>query len=757
PGYLNRPAFTHERFVGLRRPGTFLKKGSWTSKNFWFERLYKTGDLGRWLDDGQIECLGRIDHQVKIRGNRIELGEIENRLSMHEDIKDAVVLVRTSDNGDKYLCAYIVYTVYAAHVKPGAEVSVEALRAFLAGQLPDYMIPAYFIPLEKIPLTPNGKIDRSALPNPSFDDYREYASPEGDIEETLVSIWSEILGIESAVMSVNANFFELGGHSLRATVLAAEIHKHFGVKIPLGEIFKTPTIRGLGEFIKQSVKEEYIAIDPVEEKEYYPLSPAQKRLYVLKQMDQAGMDTTYNISFAFVLEGRLDHEQLDRAFLKLIRRHESLRTAFMVVEGEPVQRIRDCNHLFLTEDTEGTEKNLFLTAFTEDTEKDTKPQTKVFAPLFTKRGLHPHGDPPETIIKSFIKPFDLSEAPLLRVGLINPEENKHIFIFDMHHIISDEVSDDIFISDLLAFYAGKELPPLRLQYRDFSEWQMRAIESGVLKKQEQYWLNQFKGDVPLLRMPLDFKRPEVMQFEGSSLTVEIGFELSRSLKGLALEVGVTVNILFLAVYQVLLSKYTGQDTILVGTVSAGRRHSDLQHIIGFFVNMLAIKNRVNNDRSFDLYLRDVKQTTLDAYENQDYQFEELVSRLDLPRESGRHPLIDVVFAFTNINRNANEDEHSQALSGLRVVPYEMENRVSHFDLMLHAIERKESITIIFEYSGALFKESTIDGLSRSYVNILEQVATDRKIKIGDIDVMDDDHLASAASDIIHEQELDFEF
>jgi hypothetical protein len=553
---------------------------------------------------------------------------------MHEDINEAVVTVveeggsgEAGDKGEnKYICAY--YT-------PGKEVYNAGLREYLSHKLPGYMIPSYFVRMEKIPKTPNGKIDRNAL------------------------------------------------------------------------------------------------------------SPAQKRLYVLKEMDESGMDISYNMPYGFMLEGRVNRSRVENSFKQLLKRHESLRTSFVPVNGEPVQQIYEPGEIeFPIEyfDLYGTEVKV-----------EQQEGTGGLAPLSEES----HHSSFITHHSFIVRPFDLSRAPLLRAGLIKIAEEKHILILNIHHIISDEVSHDIFINDLLGYYEEKELPPIMLQYKDFSQWQNRLIESRALNKQEEYWLKRFEGEVPLLRVPTDYNRPEVLHFTGSSLTFETGTELAAKIKNLVLECKITLNILLLAAYNVLLSKYTNQETILVGIVAAGRRHADLQHIIGFFVNMLAIKNHLEHHQPFEDFLNEVKQASVKAYENQDYQFEELVNKLGIRRERGRHPLIDAVFVLQNQEDNPEAGILAAEKSSLKATPYNVETKVAHFDLMLQAIAVGDSITMIFEYSNALFKQTTIEGLANGYTNILEQVVKDKKIKLKDIAISHD--FITANPDLLQDQETGFEF
>jgi acyl carrier protein len=400
---------------------------------------YKTGELARWLPDGNIEFLGRVDNQIKIRGFRIELGEIENRLLKLDEIKSSAVIAKEDKNGDKYLCAYIV---------SGKKCKPSEIKESLARELPDYMIPLYFTRLEKMPLTPSGKIHRKALPEPEIEAADRYIAPSTPVEKKLAQLWALVLGIKEDKISIDTSFFQLGGHSLKAAILVSKIHKVFHVKVPMAQIFKTPFIKELSRYIShQAPEDRYTSIKPVEEREYYALSSTQKRLFILQRLTTAS--TAYNIPVVGVLEGNIHKENLKTAFQRLISRHESLRTSFVEVNGEPVQRVHPAVDFVIK-----------------------------YYDLYRTRV--------EVKVKNFIRPFALAQAPLLRVGLIKREEKKYTLMIDMHHIITDGTSQGILKQEFISLYTNEELPGLRLRYKDFSEWcftnhRQAAIKSGILK------------------------------------------------------------------------------------------------------------------------------------------------------------------------------------------------------------------------------------------------------------------------------------
>ncbi len=667
-GYLNRPELTAEKFVD--NP---FELGT---------RMYRTGDLVRWLPDGNIEFLGRIDHQVKIRGYRIELGEIENKLLSHEAVKETVIISRDDNDGNKYLCAYIT---------GDEDIKVSELREYLSNSLPDYMIPSYFIQLEKLPLTPNGKVDRKALPKPegSILTGVEYEAPRNITEEKLVNIWREVLGIDG--IGINDSFFELGGHSLKATSLAAKIHKVLNVEIPLREIFEAPTIKGISEYIKDREESIYSSIEPVKEKEYYEMSSAQKRIYTLQQLEPNS--TSYNIPGVVELNGELDTEQLKEAFNKLIQRHEALRTSFEVLEEGLIQKVHSKVKFNIEEYMAEEDKGI------------------------------------QEIVKGFIRAFDLSKAPLLRVGLVRVNPNKHILMYDMHHIISDGVSMGILIEEFTQAYAGEELTPLRIQYKDFSEWQNKMFKYEKIKAQEEYWLKQFEGEIPVLNLPIDYQRPALQSFEGASEKFEIDKELTKKLRQIARTTGSTMYMVLLSTFNILLSKYSGQEDIVIGSPIAGRPHADMEIIIGMFVNTLAMRNYPSGEKTFNEFLREVKENALEGYDNQDYQLEELVEKLNVSRDFSRNPVFDVMLVLQNMNMG------EAVVKGLKISPHKSENRVSKFDITMTAVELENNICIGIQYCTKLFSKATIEKMYKHLENIIQSVTENIDIKLSEVEIM----------------------
>ncbi|WP_144028931.1 non-ribosomal peptide synthetase, partial [Paenibacillus tyrfis] len=650
-GYLNRPELTAEKFTA----DPFVAG----------ERMYRTGDLTRLLPDGNVEYLGRIDHPVKIRGYRIELGEIEAQLLKLAPVQQAVVIAREDGSGQEQLCAYIVAE---------QQMTVSELRGELSRELPGYMIPSYFVQMEQMPLSANGKLDRKALPAPegSMLTGTEYVAPRTAVEAQLVEIWQEVLGIGK--VGIRDNFFEIGGHSLRATVLVARIHKELHSSIALREVFQSSTIEQMAQLIEERDTLTYSSIPLIEERAYYPVSSGQKRLYLLSHLE--GGEISYNMPEIMTVEGALDRDRLENVFQQLIQHHETLRTSFELIDGQPVQRVH-ASVPFKVEYAQVGHEQL------------------------------------EHHIRGFIRAFDLSQAPLLRVGLVELEQDRHLLLFDMHHIISDGVSVGIMVHEFGRLYEGNELPSLRIQYKDYAAWQLSEIQSERVSRQEAYWLDAFKGELPVLDLPTDYVRPTLQSFEGNRFEFTIDNQRSSGLRKLAAETGSTLYMVLLAIYTSMLHKYAGQEDIIVGTPIAGRPHADLESMIGMFVNTLAIRNFPSGEKTFYDYVLEVKETALRAYDNQDYPFEELVDKLNVKRDLSRNPLFDTMFVL----QNAEPGDHE--LEGLQFKSYPHEHQVAKFDLVFTVVEGAELVCSV-EYARALYKEETIRRMALHFTQLMDE-------------------------------------
>ncbi|ATH92008.1 non-ribosomal peptide synthetase [Bacillus glycinifermentans] len=665
-GYLNKPGLTAEKFaVNPFVPG---------------ERMYRTGDLARRLPDGSIEYLGRIDHQVKIRGYRIELGEIEHRLLAHEKVKEAAVMVKEGADGDKILCAYFVANV---------PMETDELRIHAAKMLPPFMVPAFYEQLPHMPLTANGKLDRKALPDPEHVSRAAYVEPASGTETELARLWQDVLGLER--VGAADDFFELGGHSLKAMTLAARIHREWGAEVPLREIFRCSTLRELAaRIVENTGTSRYAEIKPAPYRETYPVSSAQKRMYVLQQMNPEA--TIYNMPAVFVIEGVLDRKRLERVFRRLIARHESLRTQFGMIGETPVQQV--------------LERVSFDVSYVNEINGDA-----------------------ERWMQSFVQPFDLSKAPLLRVGVMSLGDERHLLAVDMHHIISDGVTASLFINEFSRLYRGEKLAPLSIQYKDFAVWQNARLESEAYRKQEAYWLKQLAGELPVLQLPADKPRPPVQNFAGDAVLSTASAELRQKLEELAQETGATLYMVLLAAYQTLLSRYSGQEEIIVGSPVAGRPHADLEKIAGMFVNTLAMRSYPQKNKTFRIFLEEMKRTALEAYENQEVPFEALVDKLGVPRDVNRNPVFDALFVLQNAEGAKLE------MDRLTLHPYEQVHPIAKFDLTLQAEEKNGELHFTWEYSKELFERETIMRWTGHWLRLLEQVAGNPDTLLGEIDLL----------------------
>ncbi|AIQ51347.1 non-ribosomal peptide synthetase [Paenibacillus sp. FSL R7-0331] len=658
-GYLNRPELTAEKFI---------------DNPFGEGKLYRSGDLARWLPDGNIEYQGRIDEQVKIRGFRIELGEIESAMRHIEGIVDVAVIAAKDQSGDSALCAYLV---------SDTEMSESVLKKNLGASLPEYMIPAYFMQMDSIPVTRSGKVDKRALPEIEVTGTREYVAPRNETEEILCALFSEILGIAS--LGIKDSFFELGGHSLSAVRLVNAIETKTGYRIPLQEIFANRTPEGLAIRLSEKELLSYTPIAAAEEKKYYSMSSAQKRVYVVCQM---GIDrTAYNIPQTFKIKGQVNIESIGTALQKMIDRHEILRTDFLMVDGEPVQEVRKTTKV----DFE------FLEV------KDTSEAEQ---------------------FKKFVQPFDLGQAPLVRMKLVKREED-HLLMFDMHHIISDGMSMGTFIREFVALYNGESLKPPLLQYKDYSEW----ISKKDFSTQKDYWINEFSDEIPVLDLPLDYRRPQMQSYNGAIIDMTTGRELGERIKEIARRTGTTEYMVFLSALMILLSKYSRQEDIIVGSLFSGRTHKDTENILGMFVNTLAMRGNPEGNKTFAEFLSEIKEKCLHAYDNQEYPFEELVDAVQVRRDMARNPLFDVLMVLQN------NEQPELKMECAEIESVRQESTTSKFDLKFDIVETGTGFCIELEYCMDLFKADSIERMLVHFIGLLEQITANVEIKISEIETI----------------------
>ncbi|MGD2087715.1 MAG: condensation domain-containing protein [Candidatus Aminicenantes bacterium] len=683
-GYFNDPALTAEKFC-LRRPGgTLFEKTAPPGppgKNFLLYQsshlpIYKTGDLARWLPDGNLELIGRDD----------ELSEIEYHLHTHEDVTQCCVIKIKKEGETNRIFAYVVSQ---------RGIDAPALQKYLSQRLPAVQIPDQFEKVDHLPLTSNFKIDRKQWLDRRPEPGKAIIAPRDKIEKQLLTLWAEVLETEENQISIDANFLELNGNSLRTIMLISKIFKQFDVRIPLAEVFNAPTIIGLARYIKEAAQSKFVPLQPVEVKEYYPLSSVQHRLYFVQQIELGSI--AYNISQVRFLKYNLAKDRVNDIFKQLIKRHEVLRTSFQMVGNKPVQRVHTNVDFEVRYDNVNME------------EDNPGSKTRI-----------------ERMIKDFIRPFNLGRAPLFRIGLLREKEKRNILIVDMHHIITDAISINVLTRDFLMLYAGTELEPLPLQYRDYTKWQYTGERQENMKKQEKFWLKEFQGELPVLNLPLDFERPALQSFEGDKVEFSIGKENSTKLKTLAREEDLTLFILFLAIYIIFLSKITGQEDIIVGTGTAGRVHADLENIVGMFVSIIALRNYPRGEKAFIEFLREVKNRTLEAFENQEYPFEDLVMKIVPEADKSRNPLFDVGFTFLFWKTEVNESHQSN----LEIANYE--SSTSKLDMTLRGGEVGSDIYFTFEYCTRLFKKSKIQRFADYFKEIVSTVANSTGVPLKDI-------------------------
>ena len=660
-GYLNRPEQTAERFV----VDPFTEETG--------ARIYKTGDLGCWRADGTIEFLGRNDFQVKIRGYRIELLEIEARLAEHSGVREAVVALREDTAGDKRLVAY-----YTCMKDTEREIGAEELRSHLSTKLPKYMVPAAYVRLERLPLTPNGKLDRRGLPAPDEDAYgvRRFELPVGETETVLGSIWADVLKVER--VGRYDNFFELGGHSLRAMRFISQLRQTLGVEVAISDLFAHPVLIDFALVVESAGQTTLPAITPAERGGPLPLSFAQQRLWFLAQM---GASEAYHIFYGWRLKGRLDREALRRALDRIVGRHEALRTTFVALEGEPAQRIaaaEESRFHLLEYDLVG--------ASDAQTELD------------------------HLVREEAASGFDLEAGPLIRGRLIRMEEEEHALLITMHHIVSDGWSMEVLIRELRALYGafarGDEdpLPELGVQYADYAVWQRKWMEGEILQRQGEYWEKTLAGVPSLLELPTDHPRPAEEEYAGGWVRVALDEELSQGLRELSKKYGTTLYMTLLAGWGALLARLSGQEDVVIGTPVANRGRVEIEGLIGFFVNTLAVRMDVSGSPSVGELLKRVKEQVLAAQQHQDIPFEQVVENARPVRSLAHSPLFQVMFGW-----GQNFGSGGLAMPGVELGPLGAAAQVvAKFDLMLSLRDAGEGIVGSLVYATALYERSTVE-------------------------------------------------
>ncbi len=689
-GYQQRADLTAEKFV----PHPYAPHAG--------ERLYRTGDLVRYLEDGRLEFVGRVDQQVKVRGFRIEPGEIEIVLARHHSVREVVVVARGGGSGDKRLVAYVV-------AEPEVVLALDELRAHVKEHLPDYMMPSLFVALEQLPLNNNGKVDRAALPDPDTfqpEMSESFVAPRTATEKRLASIWAEVLEVEK--VGVNDNFFELGGHSLLATQVISRIREVFEIELPLRALFQSPTVAGLAadvEFVTGDEQRTSVPrIRKAGHKDTLPLSFAQQRLWFLNQLEPD--NPFYNVSTAVTVNGDLDRDALKQAVTAVVQRHAALRTTFVVQGDEPSQIVSDVAQLeFAIEDLRQT----------NDPEQRAREIARIQAEL----------------------PFDLTVGPLLRVHVLQLSAEKHLAIVTMHHIVGDGWSMGVLIREIAQFYGAfvtkrsvslRELP---IQYPDFAIWQREHLQGDVLQTQLDYWKAQLANGPAVLELPTDRPRPQLQKYRGATETFKLELKIVDQLKTLSQQQGATLFMTLLAIFNLLLHRYTRQQDIMVGSPIANRNHAEIEDLIGFFVNTLVLRTRISPHDRFEELLRQVRETTLAAFEHQDVPFEKLVEELEPERDLSRAPLFQVMFVLQNA------PGETLSLPGVTLSVLESESRTAKFDLMLTMAESPAGLYGSFEYNTDLFDAESIRRMIQHFQTLAQNILVDPSQQLGSLGLMDE--------------------
>ncbi len=689
-GYHKRPDLTAERF--LPDPYAVLPGC----------RLYRTGDAARYLDQGLIRFLGRVDNQVKVSGFRIEPGEIESVLTEHPAVSQALVLATEGSNGDRRLVVYFV-------TNGGPAASGEELKGYLQERLPSFMVPSAWIRLDELPLTPNGKVDRAALPDPEParpESTASFQAPRTQTEEILAGIWERVLGVER--IGRDDNFFSLGGYSLLATRIVSRIRESFEVELPVRSIFEWPTLAKLAERIEETMRSgSTLTLPPLQRltsNAQLPLSYSQQRLWFLDQL--MPHNNAYNIPVGFRVSGPLNLIALKQSLNETVQRHESLRTNFINIDGQPIQVIAPSR----TQDL----RVISVERFSE-TERESLVQR--FA------------------LEESQRPFDLASDSLIRPTLFRVGEQEHVLLLVMHHIISDGWSIEVLTRDVPRTYKAlcqgvrSDLPELPIQYPDYAYWQRQWLQGEVLEQELSYWRQQLDGSLAELNLPTDRPRPSALSMKGNAVVIKVPEWLTGRLKELSQSGDSTLFITLLASFQILLARYSGQDDIAVGTPVAGRRWVETEDLIGFFVNTLVMRTRLSGDATIGEVLRRVREVTLEAQAHQDVPFEKLVEELQPQRTLSHGPLFQTMFVFLN------EGQSLEAPESLALSSFDLNHGTEKNDLTLQIVEQQNRLVGSLSYSTDLFDESTIRRMTDHWQRILEAIVADPGQLLRDVELL----------------------
>ena len=701
-GYLRRPAATAEKFV----PDPFSPVPG--------ARMYRTGDLGRGGDDGLVDCLGRTDHQVKVRGYRVELGEVENALRRHPAVRDAVATVREDAPGDRVLVGYVVAEDGAAQ----ADVSAPALKAFVGERLPEYMVPTFVVALDELPRLPNGKVDRGALPAPVVDAERAYTAPRTPAEDGVCRIWAEVLGVER--VGAEDDFFDLGGHSLRATQVISRVRQAFGVELAPFAVFELRTPAELARAVERggAARDGVAPLAPVDRDRPIPLSYSQQAIWFFQELSP-GMKS-YNFQAAIRFDGALDVPALEGALREIVRRHEIFRTVFVAVDGEPRQVVQA-----------PWEVRLDVTDLREVPEAARQ------------------GELDRLLRIEFQKPFHLGRLPLIRWTLYRTADDAHVLAAVEHHFVHDGWSFGVFLHELAALYAAfaegrpSPLAPLDVQFADYAVWQRAWMRGAEAARQLEYWKGQLAGLPPVLELPADRPRPAEMSFLGRSLRYRLPPELVRAAQAFSRRQGVTLYVTLMAAYQALLHRYTGETDFAVGGGVANRNERLAEQVIGMIVNTVALRADLSGDPTGAELIHRVRQTTFGAYANREIPFGEVVEAVQPQRRLSHLPIYQTAFSFHDAPYPPFQ------LPGVRMdVTEALSNESAKFDLQVICIPRgsqqagaEDEVTMLWEYATDLFDEDRVVRMEAHYRTLLRALLARPEAHVSALPLLADDERA----------------
>lgn len=658
-----------------------------------YEREYRTGDIGRLELDGRITWLGRKDNQIKIRGYRVELGEIENSIKKIDGIGEVAALAIDSKNKDTSLIVF--YTI-----NKEVDLTDNYLRDYTIDKLPSYMIPNKFIIVKEIPLTASGKKDRTQLINIYNGISREatYEEARNNIEKKLIKQWENILNTKK--IGINDNFFEIGGHSLKATILCGRIKKEFGAEVGIREIFDNPTIKMLANIIKETPKEEYEILKPLTKQDSYPVSFVQRIVYRIQSLayKMNKESTGYNMPFAMEILGGIDEKIIEKAINELISKHEALRSSFHYDGKDIVHKIEDESTINIDVMEVNKEEYINEEKYNEAIDK---------------------------IIRGWIRPFDISQAPLIRAGIIKLVDSAVVLI-DTHHIISDGTTTTILAKDLAKILRGEKVEYNKVQFKEYATWEKKQELKGKWDKHTQYWVDMYKNGIPVLELVKDEERERIDENIGNEIAFLVENETLNKIQNKMNKIGGTLYMGLMAGFSILMHKYSGKEDMVIGMPTSGRRHPQSETVAGMFINVLAYRSKPQTEMTIDEFLMQTRDTLMEAYENQDYNCEELLMRVAGERELRRQNLFDVMLVLQNM------DSLKMDLGEIKIRQYKRIINGSKFDILMSATESVRRLECTLQYREKLFKKEIIDSMIEDFKLILDVIFEDNNLKIKEV-------------------------